>query len=112
MIKLSQSIEAWGTPTFEQVLKTEIECLNPDALPLQKGLTYSSYISAEPFSPVILKTTVVDDFLHVKTTIFYTGIMAGCSCADDPTPQDLQNESCDILFRINRCSGETQVELI
>ena len=32
--------------------------------------------------------------LRVKAGIFYTGIIAGCSCADDPTPIDELNEYC------------------
>ena len=112
MIRLSESLNAWGSPDFEQVFKAEVAALDPHDIPLQQGLSYSSYLSSEPFSPVILKFSETDNTLHVTTTIFYTGIIAGCSCADDPTPQDLQNESCDILFKVNKDTGETEASLI
>jgi len=112
MITLTKSLQAWGSAHFKQTFKSELILLDPNLLPLQKGLSHSSYLSNEPFSPVILNTSENDEELHIKSTIFYTGIIAGCSCADDPTPQDLQNESCDVLFRINKLTAETQADLI
>jgi len=38
MIHLHQSLEAWGTPRFPDVLKNEVEQLDDAQLPLQAGL--------------------------------------------------------------------------
>ena len=112
MFTLKKSLQAWNTSTFDNVFKSEVSALNKQLLPLQKSLLFSSYVSPEKISPVIMSSSSDTTHLMIKTTIFYTGIIAGCSCADDPAPQDTQQESCDLLFRINLNNAETQIELI
>jgi hypothetical protein len=48
----------------------------------------------------------------LKAGVFYTGIIAGCSCSDDPSPVDEQNEYCDLLFTIDKLTAETQITLL
>jgi hypothetical protein len=112
MFTLQKSLQAWNTRTFDNVFKSEVSDLDKQLLPLQKGLLFSSYVSPDKISPVIMSSSSGTTHLLIKTTIFYTGIIAGCSCADDPSPQDTQQESCDLLFRINLTNAETQIELI
>ena len=112
MFTLQKSLQAWGTQYFDLVFKSEVSTLDKQLLPLQKALTYSSYVSADTISPVVLSSSTNTTHLLVKTTIFYSGIIAGCSCADDPSPQDLQQESCELMFLINLKNAQTQVELI
>lgn len=110
MISLKRVVNAWNTPDFNDVFKTELGLLDHHLLPLQKCLTYSSYVSNEAISTVIINTAANDQTLTIKANVFYTGIIAGCSCADDPSPQDLQNECCELFFYINRETGNTEVE--
>ncbi|MCK7579693.1 MAG: hypothetical protein MZV65_31015 [Chromatiales bacterium] len=42
-VRLIKSLNAWGMPEFDDVLKRELEQLDPDALPLQQGLSRGSY---------------------------------------------------------------------
>ena len=46
------------------------------------------------------------------TGIFYTGVVAGCSCADDPTPVEEQHEYCEVLIEINRATAEAVIRLL
>ena len=112
MFTLQKSLTSWNTEAFNITFKNEVIALDKLLLPLQKGLLFSSYVSTDKISPVILSSSVDATHLHIKTTIFYTGIIAGCSCADDPSPQDTQQESCDFLFSINRSNAETTVVII
>jgi len=50
--------------------------------------------------------------IRVKAGIFYTGVIAGCSCADDPTPIDEQNEYCVVQFDIDRTTADATVTLL
>ena len=50
--------------------------------------------------------------IHAKVGIFFGGILAGCSCADDPTPVEPQTEYCELLLTLDRTSGKAAVELI
>ena len=111
MIKLSKSLSAHNSPNFKSIVKNEIKNLDPSLLPLQQGLSQSSYVSDSGFDVVVLNVSESDTGITVKTGIFYTGIIAGCSCADDPTPIDEQTEYCELLFEINKSTAETTVTL-
>lgn len=111
MPKLSKSLAAWNTPDFNETFKNEVRQLGADALPLQQGLTRSSHVSGDDFEVVILGKAEDSQRIHVKAGIFYQGIIAGCSCADDPTPVDELTEYCVLAFGINRQTAETTITL-
>ena len=112
MIKLTQALAAWNSLEFKQQFKAEVEQLPADQLPLQKGLSLSSYVSAEPFKVMVISVTDDESTIHVKAGFFYSGIIAGCSCSDDPSPTDVQPEYCDVRFDIDKATAETTYSLI
>lgn len=112
MIRLPDSVNAWGTPEFEAVLKQEIDQLDAGLLPLQKGLSSSSYVTDRPFQTRIISVGENAGQLRVKAGIFYTGVIAGCSCADDPTPIGEENEYCVVVFGIDLMTAEATVTLL
>lgn len=111
-MKLKKITESYGSSNFKNILKSEIQAIDPALLPLQQGLSLSSYVGKTPFSAVILSSTDKSDSIHVKAGIFYTGIIAGCSCSDDPSPTDEQNEYCELLFIIDKKTAATAVTLL
>ena len=112
MIRFNKSLNARGTPEFNDVLQQEIAQLDSDLLPLQHGLSISSHVTDRPVQAMILDLSDDADLIHVKVGIFYTGIIAGCSCADDPTPIAEQNEYCVLQFCIDKQSAKTTVTLV
>jgi hypothetical protein len=112
MIRLPRSLNAWGTPEFEDVLKREIEQIEAALLPLQQGLALSSHVSERPFQVMTIGMREEAGLIRVKAGIFYAGIIAGCSCADDPTPIDEQTEYCVVQISIDRSTADTTVTLL
>ena len=112
MIRLSKALSAWGTPEFKDVVTQEIAQLNASELPLQQGLAVSSYVTDRPFQAMLINASEDGSLLRVKAGIFYTGVIAGCSCADDPTPIDEQTEYCVVQFAIDRATADTTVALL
>lgn len=110
-VQLPLSVKAWNTENFVDVFKQEFSSLDPHSLPLQKALQNSSYVSGEAFSPMLLQSSSHAHSIDLKVGIFYTGIIAGCSCADDPSPMDTQNEYCEVLLTIDRQTGLGQIRL-
>ena len=110
--QLNKSLNAWNTPEFKDVLQQEIAQLDAGLLPLQQGLSISSHVTDRPVQAMILDLSEDADLIRIKAGIFYTGIIAGCSCADDPTPIAEQNEYCVLQFCINKQSAETTVTLV
>ena len=112
MIRLPNALNAWGTPGFEAILKQEIEELDAAHLPLQQGLAISSHVTDRPFRAMVISVREEPGVIRVKAGIFYTGVIAGCNCADDPTPIDEQNEYCVVQFEIDRATADTTVTLL
>ena len=112
MIKLTKALKAWKTPDFENVLKAEMQKINPELLPLQQALSQSSYVTGGDISVVILKVTETADIIRAKTGIFYAGIIAGSCCADDPTPICEETEYCEVQFDIDKKTGEATASLL
>ncbi|MGD8925875.1 MAG: hypothetical protein PVG20_03425 [Thioalkalispiraceae bacterium] len=111
-MKLVNSLDAWGSPSFESVLKSEIQDLDHEVLPLQQALTQSSVVSDSAFSATILKVTETQQLIQVKAGIMYSGIIAGSCCADDPTPLCEETEYCEVLLDIDKSTAQTSVTLL
>jgi hypothetical protein len=112
MIQLSKSLQAWKTPDFNKILKAEIEELEVEALPLQQGLSQSSYAADSKFQVIIIGVAEDPEFIRATTGIFYTGLIPGCSCADDPTPVSEYFEYCELQFNISKRTAEVAVILM
>ena len=112
MIRLAKALAAWGTPQFTDVLKREIAQLDASQLPLQAGLSSTSHALDSGIDVMILTVSEGEGMIRVKTGIFYRGVIAGCSCADDPTPMDEQSEYCEVQFVIDQSTAETRVTLL
>lgn len=112
MIQLMKSLNAWKTPGFKDILKDELEQLGGVVLPLQQGLSHSSYAVEGKFHVMIIDVSEEPDFIRAKTGIFYTGLIPGCSCADDPTPVTEYSEYCEVRFDISKKTAATTVTLL
>lgn len=111
-IRFDRTPAAWGTPAFREVVKAEIEALDSARLPLQEGLSRSSHVAPGRIGAVILAGEEDAGCLRIKAGLFYAGIIAGCSCADDPSPVDEITEYCEVEFLVDMATGEASVSLI
>ena len=109
---LDRVLDAWGTPAFRDVLKATLEQLTVEQLPLQQGLSQSSYACDDNIKVVIISASEASGVIRATAEIFYTGIIPGCSCADDPAPIDEYTEHCEVQIDINMQTAETVVSLL
>lgn len=112
MIRLTRALNAWGTPDFEGILKDEIAQMDVEQLPLQQGLSTGSQVIDGNRQAMIIGVSETVGVIRVKAGIFYSGILGGCSCADDPTPVNEENEYCVVQLDINKQTAETTVALL
>jgi hypothetical protein len=112
MIKLKKTLDAFNAPTFKHVMKDEVERLDSQLLPLQAGLSQGSYVSEKQFTAMILDVSDKSGVILANASIFYTSIIAGCNCADDPSPVDEQTEYCEVQFEINKETAKATVKLL
>jgi hypothetical protein len=112
VIKFTKSLNAWRRPEFEAVFKQEVRDLDKTILPLQAALSQSSHVSESAIDPVVLINSETEDHIRIKTGIFYSGIIAGSCCADDPTPLCEQAEYCELQFEIDKRTAQVSIDLL
>lgn len=110
MLHLPDSLRAWGTPGFAAALQREL-AQQSDALPLQQGLTMTSHVSDGRIEVMLLGAEEAPDAIHVRVGIFFAGVVAGCNCADDPTPVTPQPEYCELQLDIDMTTAKTTAVL-
>lgn len=111
-IRLINSVRSWGTPAFTDVLKQEIEQLAADQLPLQQGLSAGSHVLDGTMSVMVITAWETGGTIRAKVGLFYDSILAGCACADDPTPVNELSEYCVVQLDIDKTTAETAVTLL
>lgn len=111
-MRMNAVLEAWGTERFPETLRKEIERLGPEELPLQQGLQGTSHVAASPIQASILDITELANVLRAHVGIFYSGVDAGCSCADDPTPVSEKPEYCEVSVKIDKRTGDAVIALV
>ena len=109
MVRLPESANAWASDQFLAVLKHELEALPVDQLPLQDNLQTSSHLLDDKPSVLILGVDDDGEVIHARIGVFYNGIVAGCSCADDPTPVEPVNEYCELSLELDKQTGMASV---
>lgn len=110
-MQLAQSLQAWGSPQFEAVLKQEI-ARQAEELPLQQGLATGNYVADTPLTIIINSIAADDGVIHVRAGVFYQSVIGGCSCADDPTPASEINEYCEVRLDIDKATAMAAVALV
>lgn len=110
MIRLPESLHAWNTPAFAAALKRELEAQARE-LPLQGAVATTSMALDDAVSVMFIGAADEGDAIRARVGVFFSGIVAGCSCADDPTPVEPQNEYCELLLLIDKATGEVAASL-
>lgn len=110
MNSLRRSVAAFGTPDFAAALRADLAALGPDALGLQQALTAGSTAVCDGIDVMLLRQTESSDGLQVRIGVFFTSILSGCACADDPTPENTHSEYCEIDITIDRRTGMARIQ--
>jgi hypothetical protein len=111
MMQLKQSLAAWGREDFTATFKREVEALDPHSLPLQQGLSGTSQVADQPFHIIVIGQREEPGCLRVKAGVHYAGLLAGCSCADDPSTVEPEPEYCELCFEIDPVDASARVSL-
>ncbi len=108
MPKFINALKNWNTEQFSQTLKHEIEALEPGSLPLYKGLTQGGQVDDDNITATVMSTIDDENVIQAKVGVFFTEIVGGCSCGDDPMSQ---NVYCEMQFRIDKTTADTEINV-
>ncbi len=90
----------------KQALRDELRALPDDALPLQRSLRHGSIALKNELEPLIYACRRTGDDFEMDCELFYHSIVAGCQCADDPSPDERLTESVRLRMRLAAPQGE------
>lgn len=96
---------------LESTFKAEIASVPADELPLERGMRRGSVAtdnaSGEAVSAMVIATEMDEHVLRLRAGLFFTSVIAGCACTDDPSPMSDEPEYCEVEFEIDRREGTT-----
>ena len=102
MIELHDALRAWSTPDFGPVLKRELAAIPPGVLPLQHGVSPGTHVDDSEVAVTVIRATAEAGVIRARIGVFFTEVLAGCSCGDDPAPASAY---CEIEVLIDQASG-------
>lgn len=93
------SLREWGGDNFAPVLKQEVEALPSGTLPLQAAVTQGGLADDAGLTAMVLKAGDAGGFVEAVVGIFFTEIVAGCNCGDEPMAV---NAYCELQIDIDK----------
>jgi hypothetical protein len=109
MARLTQSLRSQGSESFRQTLKGELEGLADGTLPLQKGCSRGGYADGREITVTILDVQEEQRFLRARVGVFFSELVAGCSCGDDSLTE---HGYCEMEVAIDRESAEAEFRVV
>jgi len=104
---------ARSTPEeVEAVFKAELAATSPDELPLQQGMAHGNVAKGDGLTAMVIRTEVEPERYRIRAGLFFSSLVAGCACHNDPTPMADEAEYCEADFVIRRPDGATQASLV
>lgn len=103
---LVDSVGAFGTPAFAEILRRELLAL-PDGILTIEG-EQGGLIDPASLGLTLLSSRTDAERIEVAVGVFYTEIVGGCSCGDEPFGVNGYVELC---LRIERADGASVILL-
>ena len=108
-LRLPATLAAWGRESFATTLANELGPLAQRHLPLQQMLQHGSHMAEEPVTVRLVSVQAQPRQLQLRIGVFFTSLIAGCSCADDPTPSDTLAEYGELDLSLDRESAAADI---
>jgi hypothetical protein len=105
---LGNSLRAWNSDAFADTLKADILSLGAGVLPLQKAAP-GGCIDESDIEITLLGSSDSATEIHANVGIFFSEVLAGCSCGDEPAAS---NAYCELRVSIDKGNGEARFEVI
>jgi len=109
MPKLPDALQQCRSSSFKNALKRELENLPAGALPLEQGTSRGGFVDDSDISVSVIYATKNDNCIQAKVGVFFTEIITGCSCGDEPVAE---NAYCEMLIRIDNTTSEAEFIVI
>jgi hypothetical protein len=109
MVQLVDALRAWPSARFARVLKQGLQGLQSGALPLEHATTQGGHVDDSDLSVTVLRTVENDHSVEAEVGVFFTEVVGGCNCHDDPLAV---NAYCEMRVTIDKASAEAVFSLL
>ena len=109
MLNLHDALAFRNTREFSMQLKRAIEALDAGHLPLHQCVNQGGHVDASNMAVTVLNVTEVQDDIRARIGVFFTEVVGGCSCGDEPFEQPVY---CELGVTIDRQSGDAVFKVI
>jgi hypothetical protein len=109
MPKFLNSLRAWKSDDFARILKSEIENLERGALPLEKGVSQGGVVDASELAVTVFGAADNGAAIQANVGVFFTEIVGGCSCGDEPVANDAY---CEMQIRIDKATADVEIFIL
>jgi len=92
MTCLKLSLSERDPALFERELKAALEHLPPGTLPLAQATTQGGQVDDGDISVTVVAVRDDGDVIRARVMVFFSEIVGGCSCGDDPLSSTAQGE--------------------
>lgn len=108
-MKLVNALQAWGSGSFARTLEEEVERLPAGSLPLHKGVNEGGHVDDGNLDVTVIRVDDDDKVIQVRLGIFFTEIVANCSCGDEPMEKPAY---CEMLLQVDKITADAVVSVI
>jgi hypothetical protein len=107
--ELLDALQETQPGVFEKALKHELENQPAGTLPLEKGTNRGGFVDDSDISVSVINVKQHENSIQARVGVFFTEIIAGCGCGDDPMPE---NAYCEMLISIDTTTCAAGFEVI
>jgi len=108
MPTFTNALRDWTTDSFKRTLKNEIENMKTGSLPLEHGILQGGRIDDSNITATILNSTENSSVIKTRAGIFFTEVVGGCNCNDDPIEI---NAYCEIRISIDKTTANADIDI-
>ncbi len=108
---MNELIHTLDTPALARRLRDILIALPVSEFNLQRALRQGSIALPETLDVAIIRSEPGAARTLIRVSLFFQSVIAGCNCADDPSPEDRLEEHCEARILIENDSGKLQVTL-
>lgn len=106
MTMLTASLRAWGSDTFHSTLKTELERLRSDVLPIAHVIGEGNHFDESDLGVIINEVTEDALYIYASVGVFFSEIVSCLTCSGGDGMCD--QAYCEIRVTIDKASGKAQ----
>ena len=110
MTELTTALKAWGTPAFNEILKSELERLRSDVLPIAHVIDEGNELDESGLGAIVNEVRDDERNIYAKVGIFFNEIVACCTCSGGNGMCD--EAYCELLVTIDKASGQADFKAI